>query len=37
MRINYLLWVGLFMIAASATLATKYYPFFPGDVAMQDK
>jgi len=35
MRGKYLVWVGLFMIAALATLATKYYPFFPGDVAVE--
>jgi membrane-associated phospholipid phosphatase len=35
MRVKYLVWVGLFMIAALATLATKYYPFFPGDVAVE--
>ena len=32
---KYLVWIGLFMIAALATLATKYYPFFPGDVAVE--
>jgi membrane-associated phospholipid phosphatase len=35
MRGKYLLWAGLFMIAVLVTLATKYYPFFPGDVAVE--
>jgi membrane-associated phospholipid phosphatase len=35
MRGKYLVWVGLFMIAALATLAMKYYPYFPGDVAVE--
>ena len=33
MRTNYAAWIGLFIIAALVTLAAKYYPFFPGDVA----
>jgi membrane-associated phospholipid phosphatase len=35
MRTNYAVWIGLFIIALLVTLATKYYPFFPGDVAME--
>jgi membrane-associated phospholipid phosphatase len=35
MHRNYALWIGLFIIAASVTLATKYYPYFPGDVAVE--
>jgi membrane-associated phospholipid phosphatase len=35
MRAKYLLWAGLFMIAVLVTLATKYYPFFPGDVTAE--
>jgi len=31
---NYATWIGLFIIAALVTLAAKYYPFFPGDVAV---
>jgi membrane-associated phospholipid phosphatase len=34
-RMEYPGWIGLFMIAAMATLATKYYPYFPGDVAVE--
>jgi membrane-associated phospholipid phosphatase len=35
MRPHYFLWIGLFMIAALATLTTKYFPYFPGDVAVE--
>jgi membrane-associated phospholipid phosphatase len=35
MRPNYLIWMGLFVIAALAVLATKYFPYFPGDVALE--
>jgi membrane-associated phospholipid phosphatase len=35
MRPNYAVWIGLFIIAALVTLATKYYSYFPGDVAVE--
>ncbi len=35
MRHEYAVWVGLFIIAALITVAMKYYPFFPGDVAVE--
>lgn len=35
MHDNYRTWIGLFMIAVLAILATRYYPYFPGDVAME--
>ena len=35
MRTNYAAWIVLFIIAALVTLATKYYPYFPGDVAVE--
>jgi membrane-associated phospholipid phosphatase len=35
MRPKYSLWIGLFIIAVFATLAAKYYPYFPGDVAVE--
>lgn len=35
MRPNYAIWVGLCIIAALATLAAKYYAYFPGDVAVE--
>ena len=35
MRGNYSTWTGLFVLAALATLATKYYAVFPGDVAVE--
>ena len=35
MRTNYAAWIALFFIAALVTLATKYYPYFPGDVAVE--
>jgi len=34
-RTNYTIWIGLFLIAALVTLATKYYFYFPGDVAVE--
>jgi undecaprenyl-diphosphatase len=34
MRINYAAWIGLFIMAALVTLATRYYAYFPGDVAV---
>ena len=35
MRTNYTAWIGLFILAALVTLATKYYAYFPGDVAVE--
>ena len=35
MRPNYSVWIGLFIIALFAVLATKYYPYFPGDVVVE--
>jgi membrane-associated phospholipid phosphatase len=35
MRTNYAVWIGLFILAALVTLATKYYAYFPGDVAVE--
>ena len=35
MRINYAVWIGLFIIAGLITLAAKYYAYFPGDVAVE--
>jgi membrane-associated phospholipid phosphatase len=35
MRPNYAAWIGLSIIAALVTLATKYYPYFPGDVTVE--
>ena len=35
MRPNYAVWIRLFIIAALVTLATKYYAYFPGDVAVE--
>jgi membrane-associated phospholipid phosphatase len=35
MRPNYAAWIGLCIVAASATLATKYFAYFPGDVAVE--
>ena len=32
---NYATWIGLFIIAALVTLAAKYYPYFPGGVAVE--
>jgi membrane-associated phospholipid phosphatase len=34
MRTNYAAWGAWFIIAALATLATKYSPYFPGDLAV---
>ncbi len=34
MRANYPLWIGLWIFAFLATLATKYFIYFPGDVAV---
>ena len=30
MRTNYAVWIGLGILAVIATLAVKYYPYFPG-------
>jgi membrane-associated phospholipid phosphatase len=35
MRTNYTAWIGLCIVAAVATLATKYLAYFPGDVAIE--
>jgi len=35
MRINYAVWSGLCIIAVLVTLASKYYPYFPGDVVVE--
>ncbi len=35
MRTHYATPIGLFIIAASVTLAAKYYAYFPGDVAVE--
>lgn len=35
MRDNYAVWLGLCIIAALVTLATKYFAYFPGDVALE--
>jgi membrane-associated phospholipid phosphatase len=35
MRGNYTGWIGLFILAALVTLTAKYYPYFPGDVAIE--
>ena len=32
---HYVAWVGLFLIAALATVATRSCPYFPGDVAVE--
>lgn len=34
MRANYVLWTGLWALAAALTLAAHYFPYFPGDVAV---
>jgi len=34
MRSNRVVWIGLFFIAALATLAAHFFPYFPGDVAV---
>jgi membrane-associated phospholipid phosphatase len=35
MRTEYAVWIGLFIIAALVTVAVKYYPYFPGDMAVE--
>ena len=35
MRTNYIAWIGLFILASLVTLATKYYAYFSGDVAVE--
>ena len=35
MRPNYAAWIGLCIVAALVTLATKYFAYFPGDVAVE--
>lgn len=35
MRKEYGVWIGLLIIAALVTLPTKYYAYFPGDVAVE--
>lgn len=35
MPTDYAAWIVWFIIAALVTLATKYYPYFPGDVAVE--
>ena len=35
MRTNYAVWIGLGIIAVLVTLAAQYYPYFPGDVAVE--
>ena len=35
MRPNHLTWIVLFIIAALVTLAAHYFPYFPGDVAVE--
>ena len=35
MRANYAVWLGLWIIAFLVTLATKYFTYFPGDVAVE--
>ena len=35
MRPNYAAWIGLCIVAALATLAEKYFSYFPGDVAVE--
>jgi membrane-associated phospholipid phosphatase len=35
MRTNYVVWIGLFIIAVLVTLASKYYPYFLGDVIVE--
>jgi membrane-associated phospholipid phosphatase len=34
-RASYALWIGLFLLAILATVAAKYYAYFPGDVALE--
>jgi len=35
MRAKYALWAGLLIIAVLVTSATKYFAYFPGDVAVE--
>jgi undecaprenyl-diphosphatase len=35
MRTNHAVWIGLCLIAVLVTVAVKYYPRFPGDVAVE--
>jgi len=35
MRINYAAWIGLCFVAALATLTTKFFSYFPGDVEVE--
>jgi len=35
MRTNYAVWIGLSIVAALVTLTTKYFIYFPGDVAVE--
>ncbi len=35
MRISHAVWIWLFIIAVLVTAATKYYPYFPGDAALE--
>ena len=35
MRTNIAVWIGLLIIAVLAMPAAKYYPYFPGDVAIE--
>jgi membrane-associated phospholipid phosphatase len=35
MRPNYAVWIGLCIVGALATLAQKYFSYFPGDVAVE--
>ena len=35
MRTNYAVWIGVGIMAALVTLATKYYAYFPGDAALE--
>ena len=35
MRPNYAAWIGLCIVAALATFATKYFSYFPGDVTVE--
>ncbi len=35
MRPNYVIWIGLGIIAALVSFSTKYFPYFPADVALE--
>ncbi len=35
MRTNHAVWLGLCFVVVLSTAAAKYYPFFPGDVAVE--